>query len=193
MSISMIATKSSLCALWLCLALVCGVASAQASIPWDELTPEQKHYLQKVEPKWDQIPAKRQQRMLRGAERWSQMSEQERTEAKARMRRWKFLSPLEKRELSERAKFIRDMTPEQRERLQQMRKDFRALPEEAQQAFRACEQRKRAGESLDCRGLWPPALREKYADLPDPFRMPHERKNKGEEPQPKVPNAGGTR
>jgi len=153
----------------LALCLLSGAVHAMESVPWSQLTPEQQALLQKVQPKWDQLPPRQQQRMLHGAERWAAMSEDERAAAKARMDRWKAMSPKERRALRERAKLLHDLSPEQRERLRGLRKDFRALPKEAQQAFRDCEHRKRAGETLDCRGLWPPEMREKYADLPDPW------------------------
>ncbi len=173
---SMRAIRLTLLISALSLGLFAGAAAAQEPIPWNQLTAEQQALLQKVQPKWDRLPPGQQQRMLHGAERWSKMSDAERAEAKARMDRWKAMSPKERRALRERANLLHDLSPEQRERLRGLRKDFRALPEEAQRAFRDCEHRRRAGETLDCRGLWPPEMREKYADLPDPWKKKHGRR-----------------
>lgn len=145
-------------------------AGAQAPLPWDQLTPEQQQLLEKARPKWERLPPEHQQRLLQGAERWSKMSEQERAQATERMARMKSLPPETRRNLRERAHRFHELPPEQRERLRELHADFRALPRETQQQFRECQHRQRAGEPGDCRALWPQALREKYADLPDPLR-----------------------
>jgi hypothetical protein len=144
-----------------------GLALAQESIPWDRLTPEQQTLLHKAEPRWDQLPPEKQRRLLRGAERWSQMSEQDRARAKHRVEQWQSLPPEQRKALREKVRRFHELPPEQRERLRGLRDDFRALPKETQQQFRDCQHRKRADATLDCRSLWPQALRDKYADLPD--------------------------
>lgn len=158
-----------------------GTAVAQEPTPWDRLTPDQQQFLQQAQPQWDQLPPDKQQRLLRGAERWSKMSEEERAQAKRRMDRWKSLPPEQRKALREKARRFHELPPEQRERLRGLRDDFRSLPKETQQQFRDCEKRKRGGEALDCRSLWPADLREKYADLPDPPPKPPRH---GERPPP---------
>ena len=162
--------KQALHALLLGGLLLCAtsIAVAQEPIPWNSLSPEQQQFLQQAQPKWEQMPADKQQRLLRGADRWSKMSDEERAQAKRRMDHWKSLPPEQRKALRDKARRFRELPPEQRQRLRGLRDDFRSLPKETQQQFRDCQKRKHDGEALDCRSLWPPALREKYADLPDP-------------------------
>lgn len=160
---------------WLLGGLLLGLAmtvGAQEPLSWNHLTPEQQQLLEKARPKWERLSPEQQQRLLRGAERWSRMSEQEREQAAERMARLKSMPPETRRDLRERAHRFHELPSEQRERLRELHEDFRALPRQTQQQFRECQRRQRAGETGDCRALWPQALREKYADLPDPPRKP---------------------
>jgi hypothetical protein len=118
-----------------------GVVAAEG-IPWDRLTPEQQQLLLQVhQDRWNAMSSQQQERMLRGAERWQKMTPEERRRVQERRAKFKAMSPQERAQL--------------RERFRARREAFERLPPERQKAIRECKQRRRAGEDVDCRNLWP--------------------------------------
>ncbi|HXG29688.1 MAG TPA: DUF3106 domain-containing protein [Nevskiales bacterium] len=127
----------------LVLALFAASVPAQTpGTPWDQLKPEQQQLLlQMHQERWNALSAERQQRMLEGAERWQKMTPEERRRIQARHEKFKHMTPEQRAQM--------------RERIRARREAFERLPPERQQAIRDCKQRRRAGEDVDCRGLWP--------------------------------------
>lgn len=124
------------------MALCGGTALAAEGTSWDRLTPAQQQLLLQVhQDRWNHMPADKQQRMLEGAERWQKMS------------------PEARRRIAEKREKFHSMSPEEREELRghhhERREAFSKLPPEQQQAIRDCKDRRRAGEDVDCRSLWP--------------------------------------
>jgi hypothetical protein len=121
---------------------ISSIGLAAEGTPWHELTPEQRQLLQKAhEDRWNSMPAEAQKRMLEGAERWQKMTPGEREKIRARREKFRNLPPDERRRLMQK----------HRARHEALEK----LPPERQQAIRDCWKRRKSGEDVDCRGLWP--------------------------------------
>ena len=150
------------------LGLAGGARAQDAPIPWSSLSAEQRQVLADTQSNWDALAPDQQKRLQRAADRWAGMDEGQRAKTKQRMARWKAMPPERRKALREHARHFRELPPEQRARLHEFRKEFRALPKETQQQFRECQRSLQDDETRDCREVWPPALRETYADLPEP-------------------------
>lgn len=85
-----------------------------------------------AQPRWHELSPEQQQQFARWADRWDELPADKRARIMANHARWQAMSPEERGEARERWSKFKSLPPDQRE------------------ALRACYQRKRAGEDVEC-------------------------------------------
>ncbi|MCM2310465.1 MAG: DUF3106 domain-containing protein, partial [Steroidobacteraceae bacterium] len=77
--------------------------ASNASIPWQQLSPEQQRVLGQFRGRWNQMPPMQQEALLRGAERWETLSPEQRQRIEQRAEQWRNMSPEQREEARDRA------------------------------------------------------------------------------------------
>ena len=102
---------------------------------WEELSPEQRRHLGKLEDDWDTLPASRRVHALERAERrarWEAMPAEQRERIREGMRNYRDLSPALREKARESMRLMRSLPEAQREEL---RKQWRAMSPEQRRAW----------------------------------------------------------
>lgn len=102
--------------------------SSSSTVPWGQLSPNEKKVLAPLKKSWNQLPAARQQRMKNGANRLAGMSAQDRLKAQTRLKQWKKMGPKRKERILKSLEKFEKLTPSKRQALRQQREQFKDLP-----------------------------------------------------------------
>lgn len=113
-----------------------GVVPSGVVVPdWDELSPEQRKHLGRLQDRWDTLPASRRVQALEHAQRrarWEAMSPEQRERIRKGMRNYRDLTPAQRKKMREAMRVMRSLPAEER---QQLADQWRALDPRQRRAW----------------------------------------------------------